>query len=330
MPKFSWGRAAATPSAPPLRPQTLTDVIGQQQLISGLQVFIESAQIRQKPLDHVLFVGPPGLGKTTLAESIANDLKLTFIQGTGTSIDRDELNKVIGYSIPMVLFIDEIHSLERTLVPTFYPLMEDFRMYDHHVVPFTLIGATTDPGRLPQPLRDRFAIQYHLDYYPVEEIVKVIQRASLALRTAVDVLAAEEIANRARGTPRVAINLLKRCEDFRIVRRALTVTQAIVEETSEHLSIDSVGLTKLDRDVLEIIFYRYKGGPAGLRAIAAAVGEDARNIETVVEPWLIREGYLERTQRGRMLSLMGTEFVVKLTAARINGGKDSDGNRGTV
>ncbi|MBR0596383.1 Holliday junction branch migration DNA helicase RuvB [Sinanaerobacter chloroacetimidivorans] len=299
-----------------LRPKKLSDYIGQRKVTENLQVFIEAAQIRKEPLDHVLFYGPPGLGKTTLAGIIANELGVDLRITSGPAIERagDLAAILTNLNENDVLFIDEIHRLNRSVEEVLYSAMEDYaldiiigkgpsaRSIRLDLAKFTLIGATTRAGSLSAPLRDRFGVICKFELYQIDELKKIINRSAEILGIGIDDESTTEMARRSRGTPRVANRLLKRVRDFSQVKGNGTIDLDITNSTLQSLGIDKEGLEGLDREILRVIIDRFKGGPVGIDTIAAAIGEERITIEDVYEPYLIQAGFLHRTQKGRMVS----------------------------
>lgn len=299
-----------------LRPKRLEEYIGQKKATDNLKVFIEAAQLRGEPLDHVLFYGPPGLGKTTLAGIIANELGVDIRITSGPAIERagDLAAIITNLNENDVLFIDEIHRLNRSVEEVLYSAMEDFaldiiigkgpsaRSIRLDLAKFTLIGATTRAGSLSAPLRDRFGVVTKFDLYTVSELKTIIKRSANILNIPIEEESLEELAKRSRGTPRVANRLLKRVRDFSQVRGTGVIDKEITDSTLKSLGIDAMGLEALDREILRLIIERFKGGPVGIDTIAAAIGEERVTIEDVYEPYLIQAGFLHRTQKGRMVS----------------------------
>ncbi len=299
-----------------LRPKRLGEYIGQKNVVTNLKVFIEAAKFRKEPLDHVLFYGPPGLGKTTLAGIIANELGVDLRITSGPAIERagDLAAILTNLSENDVLFIDEIHRLNRSVEEVLYSAMEDYaldiiigkgpsaRSIRLDLSKFTLIGATTRAGSLSAPLRDRFGVISKFELYTLEELKLIIKRSAEILDVKIDEESLTEMAKRSRGTPRVANRLLKRVRDFSQVRGSGIIDKAITDETLASLGIDKEGLEGLDREILKMIIERFKGGPVGIDTIAAALGEEKVTIEDVYEPYLIQAGFLHRTQKGRMVS----------------------------
>ena len=299
-----------------LRPKRFSEYIGQKNVTDNLKVYIEAARMRKEPLDHVLFYGPPGLGKTTLAGIIANELHVDLRITSGPAIERagDLAAILTNLSDHDVLFIDEIHRLNRTVEEVLYAAMEDFaldiiigkgpsaRSIRLDLAKFTLIGATTRAGSLSAPLRDRFGVISKFEMYRPEELRQILRRSAEILRVGIDEESLTEIARRSRGTPRVANRLLKRVRDFSQVMGTGVVDLEITNKTLLALGIDKEGLESLDRKILSIIIQRFRGGPVGIDTIAAAIGEERVTIEDVYEPYLIQAGFLHRTQKGRMVS----------------------------
>lgn len=299
-----------------LRPKRLTEYVGQKNVVENLKVFIEAARLRKEPLDHVLFYGPPGLGKTTLAGIIANELGVQLRITSGPAIERagDLAAILTNLNENDVLFIDEIHRLNRSVEEVLYSAMEDYaldiiigkgpsaRSIRLDLSRFTLIGATTRAGSLSSPLRDRFGVISKFEMYQIEELQKIIKRSADILNIPIDESSLIELARRSRGTPRVANRLLKRVRDFSQVKGNGSIDMEITSQTLLSLGIDHMGLEGLDRQILTMIIERFQGGPVGIDTIAAAIGEERVTIEDVYEPYLIQAGFLHRTQKGRMAS----------------------------
>ncbi|MBX2965262.1 MAG: Holliday junction branch migration DNA helicase RuvB [Cyclobacteriaceae bacterium] len=296
-----------------LRPLSFLDFTGQQKVIDNIKVFVEAARQRNESLDHVLLHGPPGLGKTTLSYIIANELETNIKITSGPVLDKpsDLAGLLTNLEAHDVLFIDEIHRLNPIVEEYLYSAMEDFkidimldtgpnaRSIQIGLNPFTLIGATTRAGLLTSPLRARFGINARLEYYDSELLQQIINRSASILNTPIDKEAAFEIARRSRGTPRIANNLLRRTRDFAQIKGDGTITLAIAQLALNALDVDEHGLDEMDNRILLTIIEKFKGGPVGISTIATAVGEEAETIEEVYEPFLIQEGYIKRTSRGR-------------------------------
>ncbi len=299
-----------------LRPQRLTEFIGQRQARSNLTVFIEAARARKEALDHVLFVGPPGLGKTTLAQIVARELGVNFRATSGPVIAKagDLAALVTNLEERDVLFIDEIHRLNPAVEEILYPAMEDFqldliigegpaaRSVKIDLAHFTLIGATTRAGLLTNPLRDRFGIPVRLNFYSEPELEEIVNRGARVLGVAMTAEGANEIARRARGTPRIAGRLLRRVRDFALVDGAAMIDRAAADRALVELEVDAAGLDAMDRRYLSTVAQNYGGGPVGIETIAAALSEPRDAIEEIIEPFLIQKGFVQRTPRGRLLT----------------------------
>lgn len=302
-----------------LRPQRLDDFIGQKNVKENLKIFIEAAKLRGEPLDHVLFYGPPGLGKTTLAGIIANELGVEIKITSGPAIERagDLAAILTNLNENDVLFIDEIHRLNRSVEEVLYSAMEDFaldiiigkgpsaRSIRLDIAKFTLIGATTRAGSLSAPLRDRFGVISKFELYDYDELSSIIGRSAHLLGVECDEASLMEMAKCSRGTPRVANRLLKRIRDFSQVRYDGVINPEVTKKGLKALGIDELGLERLDREILESIIHRFNGGPVGIDTIAASIGEERVTIEDAYEPYLIQSGLLYRTQKGRMVSKLG-------------------------
>ena len=299
-----------------LRPQFLDDYIGQEKAKNNLKVYIEAARQRKDALDHVLFYGPPGLGKTTLAGIIANEMGVRMKVTSGPAIEKPGEMAAILNNLQEhdVLFVAEIHRLNRQVEEVLYPAMEDYaidimigkgtaaRSIRLDLPKFTLVGATTRAGLLTAPLRDRFGVVHHLEFYTEEELKKIIMHSAAVLGVEIDQAGAMEMAKRSRGTPRLANRLLKRVRDFAQVRYDGKITREVAEFAMDLLEVDKYGLDQTDRMILNTIIQRFAGGPVGLDTLAAAIGEDSGTIEDVYEPYLIKNGFLLRTPRGRVAS----------------------------
>ena len=299
-----------------LRPQLLKDYIGQQKVKDTLSIYIEAARQREEPLDHVLFYGPPGLGKTTLAGIIANEMGVKMKVTSGPAIEKPgEIAAILNnLSEGDVLFIDEIHRLNRQVEEVLYPAMEDFaidivigkgaaaRSIRLDLPKFTLVGATTRAGLLTAPLRDRFGVVSRLEFYSTQDLMTIIRRSAEVLHVKIDERGAEELARRSRGTPRLANRLLKRVRDYAQVCHDGVITLQVANEALDLLDVDKYGLDQSDRNILLTMMNKFRGGPVGLDTLAAALGEDSGTLEEVYEPYLIKNGFIQRTPRGRVVT----------------------------
>jgi holliday junction DNA helicase RuvB len=306
-----------------LRPRLLSDFVGQKAVKDQLAVFIEAARARGEALDHVLLAGPPGLGKTSLAQIVAHELGVPFVQTAGPALERkgDVAAFLTALEPRSVFFVDEIHRLPRALEETFYPAMEDRRLpitvgqgagarvVTLDLPDFTLIGATTRAGLLTTPLRDRFGVTHRLDLYDEEDLAEIVTRSAGILEVEIDPAGARAIARRSRGTPRVANRLLKRVRDFAEVRHAGAIDETVATEALDLLEVDEAGLDRLDREILSTVCKKFEGGPVGLSTLAAAVSEEQDTIEDVYEPYLLQRGFLKRTPRGRVATAAAFEHL---------------------
>ncbi len=297
-----------------IRPSTLDEYVGQTEVKENLEIFIKAAKLREEPLDHVLLYGPPGLGKTTLAFIIANELGVNIKTASGPSIEKSgDLAAILSSLEPGdVLFIDEIHRMPRYIEEILYPAMEDYsldiivgsedstRNIRIDLPPFTLVGATTRAGDLSAPLRDRFGITSKLEYYTIEELTKIVKRTARVLDTEIDEEAAVELAKRSRGTPRIANRLFKRVRDFAIVENDGKIDLKLCNKALKRLKVDDLGLDRTDHELLLAIINRFNGGPVGIDALSSSIGEEVTTIEDVYEPYLLQIGFIDRTPRGRV------------------------------
>jgi len=311
-----------------LRPSTLSEFVGQKELIENLSVSVKAAMTRNEPLDHVLFSGPPGLGKTTLAHIISHQINAKIVATSGPAIARpgDLIGVLTNLNKGDVLFIDEIHRLSKVVEEFLYPAMENFQIdfiidkgpyaktIKFNLKHFTLIGATTRSGLLTAPLRGRFGIFHHLDFYSPENLSKIVTRSAKLLDVTIDAESADEIARRSRGTPRIANRLLHRVRDYAQVKSDGKITKEITNKALAMQGIDEMGLDNIDRKVLKVLMENYNGGPAGIESIAASLNEESDTIVDVVEPFLLKAGFLKRTSRGRQVTEAAYRHL-KVTAA---------------
>lgn len=317
-----------------LRPESITDFVGQSDLIENLRVSIQAAKQRKEPVEHMLFSGPPGLGKTSLANIVAHEMGARITITSGPAIDRagDLIGILTGLECGDVLFIDEIHRLSKTVEEFLYPAMENFKVdfivdkgpyaktINFNLKPFTLIGATTRSGLLASPLRDRFGIFHHLDFYEPAELRTIVLRSAQKLNVEINDAAALEIARRARGTPRIVNRLFRRVRDYAQVKaQSRQIDEAITGEALAALKIDLYGLDDLDRKLLNVIGTHYKGGPVGIDALAATLNEETDTLEDVVEPYLLKIGFLKRTSRGREITAEAAAHLGLKMGSRPNG-----------
>lgn len=306
-----------------LRPRFISEFIGQERIIENLLIFINSAKKRGEPLDHVLLSGPPGLGKTCLAEIIANELGVNFRITSGPAIEKAGDLAAILTNLEKfdVLFIDEIHRLSRAVEEILYPAMEDYKLdivigkgpsarsIRIDIAPFTIIGATTRTGLLAPPLRERFGVNLRLDYYKESSIVKIILRSAKILGLEITQEGAKAIARRSRGTPRIANRLLKRVRDYALIYGDGSITEEIAEKALTRLEIDSLGLDIIDKKILDTIINKFNGGPVGIGTIAISIGEEINTIEDVYEPYLVQLGFIKRTPKGRVATNLAFEHL---------------------
>lgn len=306
-----------------IRPQVFDEYIGQTDVKENIKVFVTAAKMRNTSLDHVLLYGPPGLGKTTLSHIIANELGVNIKTASGPTIEKSgDLAAILSTLEPYdVLFIDEIHRIPRYIEEILYSAMEDFKLdivigtegqsrnINIDLPPFTLVGATTRAGDLSSPLRDRFGITCKLNYYTTEELKTIVKRSARVLNLNIDDKAAEIIAKRSRRTPRIANRLLKRVSDFALVKGLDVINESITNESLKRLNVDESGLDKTDIEYLESLINKFNGGPVGIESIAASIGEEQTTIEDVIEPFLLQEGFIKRTMRGRQVTDKTYEYL---------------------
>lgn len=306
-----------------IRPQVFDEYIGQTDVKENIKVFVTAAKMRNTSLDHVLLYGPPGLGKTTLSHIIANELGVNIKTASGPTIEKSgDLAAILSTLEPYdVLFIDEIHRIPRYIEEILYSAMEDFKLdivigtegqsrnINIDLPPFTLVGATTRAGDLSSPLRDRFGITCKLNYYTTEELKTIVKRSARVLNLNIDDKAAEIIAKRSRRTPRIANRLLKRVSDFALVKGLDVINESITNESLKRLNVDQSGLDKTDIEYLESLINKFNGGPVGIESIAASIGEEQTTIEDVIEPFLLQEGFIKRTIRGRQVTDKTYEYL---------------------
>ena len=306
-----------------LRPKSFSDYIGQNKIIESLSIAVEASRKRDESLDHVLFYGPPGLGKTTLSYIISNQIESNFIHTSGPALEKpaDAVGLLSNLSSKDVLFIDEIHRIPKTVEEYLYSAMEDFRVdfitgsgafaktINLRLESFTLVGSTTRPGLLSSPLRDRFGLSYHLDYYDENDLKDIILRSSRLLDLKIDENSSIEIAKRSRGTPRIANRLLRRVRDYVEVKNIKKINTKVINDSLEIEGVDNLGLDRLDREYLRIIAANYEGGPVGIDAISASLNEDQATLSDVVEPFLLKIGFIIRTSQGRKITKLAYKHL---------------------
>ncbi|MFA6350041.1 MAG: Holliday junction branch migration DNA helicase RuvB [Candidatus Omnitrophota bacterium] len=306
-----------------LRPKKLTEFLGQKDILDNLKICLTAAKERREPLEHVLFSGPPGLGKTSLSHIIAHEMGTKVTATSGPAIERagDLIGILTNLEKGDILFIDEIHRMSKVVEEFLYPAMESFQIdfiidkgpyaktIKFNLKPFTLVGATTRVGLLSEPLRARFGMFYHLDFYSVEDLSKIVRNSAKILGMEIDVEASEEIARRARGTPRIANRLLRRIRDYAQVQKIPKINKANASKTLDDLGIDKAGLDVIDRKILHMIIDGYKGGPVGVDSLAASLNEEVDTIVDAIEPYLLKAGYLKRTSRGRLATKLAFDHL---------------------
>ena len=316
-----------------VRPRSLAEYVGQERVKENLKVFIDATRERGEALDHVLFHGPPGLGKTTLANIIAHELGVGIKSTSGPAIERpgDLAAILTNLQERDVLFIDEIHRLYRVVEEALYPVLEDYkfdivigqgpsaRAIKLDIAPFTLVGATTRAGLLTSPLRDRFGVVFRIDYYTPDELTSIVKRSAQILKVEIDEAGAWEIASRARGTPRVAIRFLRRVRDYAQVKEDGVITKDSAHKALALMEIDHLGLDNMDRKILRTVIEKFGGGPVGIDTLATAISEEKDTIEDVYEPFLIQKGYINRTPRGRVATKLAYEYLGKEPTDSVQG-----------